>query len=181
MKVKSATLVSELIELTKQNINHVEALNQPPLYAINKKAGKTIWSALECIEHLNLYGDYYLPEIEQRILKSKTDPNTYFKSGILGNYFAKSMLPKAPLKTMQTFKDKNPNGSLLDKTTLERFIAQQEKTLELLDKAQHVSLNKTKTSISLSKWIKLKLGDTFRVVIYHNKRHIVQALKALEN
>lgn len=46
--------------------------------------------------------------------------------------------------------------------------------------AQQVSLNKTKTGISISTWIKLKLGDTFKVVIYHNKRHIVQALKALE-
>jgi hypothetical protein len=45
----------------------------------------------------------------------------------------------------------------------------------LLDKAKNVSLGKTKTGISISKLIKLKLGDTFRFVIYHNIRHIEQA------
>ncbi|RXM56703.1 hypothetical protein BOQ60_25350, partial [Chryseobacterium sp. CH1] len=33
---------------------------------------------------------------------------------------------------------------------------------------QYIDLEKTKTSISISKLIKLKLGDTFRFVIYHN-------------
>ncbi|MDO5968849.1 DinB family protein [Flavivirga aquimarina] len=181
MKVTSEALISELIEKTRQNINQVEALNLKVIDELNWKANKDTWSALECIEHLNLYSDYYLPEIEQRIIKSTFKPEYYFKSGALGNYFAKSMMPKEKLNKMKTFKDKNPNGSKLDKTTLERFLIQQEKMLELLDKARNVSLNKTKTSISITKLIKLKLGDTFRVVIYHNERHMVQALKTLGN
>ncbi len=52
------------------------------------------WSILECLEHLNLYGDFYIPEIKNRIESSKTLPKENFKSRILGNYFAKSMLPK---------------------------------------------------------------------------------------
>ena len=43
-----------------------------------------------------------------------------------------------------------------------------------------LDLNKIKTAISISKWIKLKLGDTFRVVVYHNERHIKQANKILD-
>ncbi|MEO9077333.1 MAG: DinB family protein, partial [Gelidibacter sp.] len=31
------------------------------------------------------------------------------------------------------------------------------------------------TAISISNLIKLKVGDTFRVVVYHNERHLVQA------
>ena len=181
MKVNSELLITDLIALTKRNTSQVERLIQKPINVLNWKATAITWSALECIQHLNLYGDYYLPEIEQRILQSKHKSDTYFKSGFLGEYFAKSMLPKEKLNTMKTFKDKDPNGSDLDKTTLERFVMQQNKMLELLEKAQNVSLNKTKTSISITKLLKLKLGDTFRVVIYHNERHIIQALKALGN
>ena len=89
------------------------------------------------------------------------------------------MLPREKLNKMKTFKDKNPLGSELDKRTLERFITQQEQLLSLLEKAKNIDLNKTKTAISISKWIELKLGDTFRVVVYHNDRHIVQAKKIL--
>lgn len=46
---------------------------------------------------------------------------------------------------------------------------------------KNIDLNKTKTAISISKWFKLKLGDTFKVVIYHNERHIAQARKVCES
>ncbi|MFM7022373.1 MAG: hypothetical protein ACKOXB_05295 [Flavobacteriales bacterium] len=56
---------------------------------------------------------------------------------------------------------------------------QQKQTLELLEAAGKVDLKKVKTSVSISKFIRLRLGDTFRFVIYHNQRHIAQAQKVL--
>lgn len=50
--------------------------------------------------------------------------------------------------------------------------------LEILKNATSVNLNKTKTGISIAPWIKIKLGDTLRVVILHNQRHMEQALNA---
>jgi len=41
-------------------------------------------------------------------------------------------------------------------------------------------LGRIKTSISFSSLIKLKLGDTLRVVIYPNEPHLRQAEKALK-
>jgi hypothetical protein len=32
----------------------------------------------------------------------------------------------------------------------------------------------------LTKFLKLGLGDTLRVVIYHNERHLAQAIRAVE-
>lgn len=90
------------------------------------------------------------------------------------------MLPGEQMKKMKTLKSTNPNGSKLNKKVLEDFIFQQKKMLELLGSARSVSLNKTKTSISIAPVFKLKLGDTFRVVIYHNERHILQAQKVVE-
>lgn len=68
----------------------------------------------------------------------------------------------------------------LTKEVLTVFLNQQQTMLKLLNQARSISLNKTKTSISISKLIKLKLGDTFRVVIYHNQRHLMQAFKAAD-
>ena len=80
---------------------------------------------------------------------------------------------------MKTFKEMNPNGSQLSLETAETFIHQQHQLLVILSKARQVDLTKVKTSISISKWIKLRLGDTLRVVIYHNLRHIVQMEKVV--
>lgn len=68
----------------------------------------------------------------------------------------------------------------MNKNSIERFLEQQRQILELLKKSRKVSLSKTKTYISISKLIKLKLGDTLKVLIYHNERHIVQATKVLD-
>ncbi|MCF7567931.1 DinB family protein [Sabulilitoribacter arenilitoris] len=180
MNITSEALILELIKLTRQNINEVKQLNQKPINELNWKLDEKTWSVLETIEHLNLYGAFYLPEIEKCIGKSKKIAEAYYKPGALGNYFAKSMLPKEKLNKMNTFKSKNPNGGNLDKSVLEHFISQQEKTLILLNKARKVSLNKIRVPTTLGKLVKLKLGDTFRVVIYHNLRHIVQAKKIIE-
>lgn len=181
MTTNAKTLTDDLTARTQQIIAQLETLQQEPLEALNRRAAPDAWSALECIEHLSLYGDFYLPEIENSIRQSRHKAEPVFKSGLLGNYFAMSMLPKEKLNKMKTFKDKNPIGSRLGKATIERFIEQQKKTLALLEQSKSVSLNRTKTAISISTWIKLKLGDTFRFVIYHNQRHMAQAFRALEN
>lgn len=181
MKISSKQLIEDLIQRTHSVLNHAETYLQLSEDKLNWKSDPSRWSILECIEHLNRYGDFYLPEINDRIRNTKTDKaKDIFKSGILGNYFAEMMLPKEKLNKMNTFKNMNPAGSKLDKTVIKKFINHQKQLLDLLDKARKVDLSKVKTSISISKWIKLRLGDTFRVVIYHNQRHIKQADKVLE-
>ncbi len=174
-----------LLALKKNCIDNsaeVKRLKGLDFELLNHKASVSSWSALECIEHLNFYGVFYLPEIDKRIKNSPHKVHrSEFLSSWLGNYFAKAMLPKEKLNEMKTFKSMNPSGSTLSVDVLDTFIQQQEQMCQLLENAKKVDLNKTKTAISISKFIKLRLGDTFRVVIYHNQRHVLQALRAIEH
>ena len=191
MKIQTEALLVDLTNRTKQLIQEAESFMQQPEEVLNYKQDATSWSVLECLEHLNLYGRFYLPEIKKRISEqsSSSSPSvllqrgkgeSVFKSGWLGNYFANSMLPKAKLNKMKTFKSMNPLNSKLDKQVIHEFVNQQTELLQLLEDARKISLNETRTAISISKLIKLKLGDTFRFVIYHNQRHMVQAQR-IEN
>ncbi|MEM6718338.1 MAG: DinB family protein [Bacteroidota bacterium] len=180
MVATSQAILQELLELTRANINAAESFKTQPNTALNWKQNPESWSALECIAHLNRYGDFYIPEITQKIKTAKHKSAEAFQSNWLGKYFSKTVAYKENLNKMKTFKSMNPLNSVLDVQTLETFIKQQHQIIELLNQAQHVHLDKTKTAISISKWIKLRLGDTFRVLIYHNERHIKQAEKALQ-
>lgn len=180
MKLAAPTLLADLATRTRANLDAARQFEGLSDQALNHKASPESWSILECIEHLNRYGDFYLPEISRRLDKAPKAPaKNSFKSGWLGNYFAESMLPKEKLNKMKTFKEMNPAGSQLNRKVLHKFIAQQQEMLALLQRAKEVDLSRTKTSISISKLIKLRLGDTLRVVIYHNQRHILQAQKVL--
>lgn len=172
--MQSENLIQSLLEQTRQIINQAEKLKFYDLQTLTWKENKISWSILECLEHLNLYGDFYLLQIENKIKNSSTNADTEFKSGILGNYFAKSMLPKEKLNKMKTFKDKNPLNANLDKTVIDKFINQQIKLLELLNQSRNLSLNKVKIQTSISSLIKLKLGDTFHFFVNHIIRHFAQ-------
>mgnify|MGYP006205217501 CR=1 FL=1 len=172
--MQSENLTQALIETAQKVLNQVEELKNEDIYTLTWKENQNSWSILECLEHLNLYGDYYLPEIEKSIKLNGSKNEKEFKSGILGNYFAKSMLPKGKLNRMKTFRDKNPLNAKLDKTVIDRFINQQMTLIELLNKSRQVSLNEVKIKISIARLIKLKLGDTFQFVINHHLRHLKQ-------
>lgn len=180
MKLTNKELIEDLKARTNANIAIAEELKKLSIEKLNQKTSAESWSALECIEHLNRYGDYYLPEINKQLKTANTvSPSTIFKSGVLGNYFAKLLQPKEKLNKMKTFKEMNASGSVLSIETIHKFIAQQLEMLEILEHSLTVNLKKTKTGVSISKVIKLRLGDTFRVVIYHNQRHLIQAQKAV--
>lgn len=170
----SELLIQNLIEDTRKSLNQVEVLKNFDLSSLKWKENKTSWSILECLEHLNLYGDFYLLQIEYQIIKSTIKADLEFRSGVLGNYFAKSMLPKEKLNKIKTFKDKNPLNANLNKIVIDKFINQQIKLLDLLNLSRNVSLNKVKIQTSISSLIKLKLGDTFQFYINHIVRHVKQ-------
>lgn len=177
--MKTTDLISELKTITYQHIDFAQQLYELPDAVLNWRNDVQSWSVLECLEHLNIYGNFYLPEMESVMLRSKDKPDLEFHPGFLGDYFAKSMQPKTKLNKMKTLKKTNPIGSKLDSSVVATFIAQQNTMLELLEASEQVNLNKLKTGISIAQWIRIKLGDTFRFVIYHNQRHVLQAERVL--
>ena len=172
--MQSEKLIQSLLEQTRQIINQVEKLKTCDLQALTWKEDETSWNILECLEHLNLYGEFYLPQIESKIENSSTKADGEFKGSLLGSYFAKSMLPKEKLNKMKTFKDKNPLNAKLDKMVIDKFLDQQNRLLELLNQSRKVSLNKVRIPTSISKLVRLNLGNTFQFFINHMIRHLNQ-------
>ncbi|MEZ5055321.1 MAG: DinB family protein [Chitinophagales bacterium] len=172
--MQAEKLIQAQLEQTRLIINQVEKLKTLDMPTLNWKENETSWSILECLEHLNLYGEFYLSKMEERIKKSTSQPESEFKSGWLGNYFAESMLPKEKLNKMKTFQDKNPLNANLSRAVIDTFLEQQIKLLEILNASRNVSLNKVKIPTSISRFITIKLGDTLQFYINHILRHLKQ-------
>ena len=114
MKCTTSELITVLIEKTKVNINKAEGFRKLTEEQLNYKETMDTWSILECIEHLNIYGDFYNPEIKACVEKTQTTSAKIFKSGVIGNYFVNLIRPKEKLNKMKTLKVNNPLGSNLD-------------------------------------------------------------------
>lgn len=178
--MKQSELIHDLSERTKRLIDRAEEFKHKDAALLNQRPEENAWSVLECLEHLNLYGDFYLPEIAHRIhTAEKIEGDPDFKSGWFGEKTVTGMLPKNDkVSKMRAFKNKTPNPSALSMVTIDRFIEQQKTMLRLLQEARSVSLKRVKTDITLP-LIRFYLGTTLRFVIYHNQRHLWQADRAL--
>jgi hypothetical protein len=179
MKADQDQFIGELLSLTDKAIEAVKGFRNLPLKDLNHKSSPDAWSALECIEHLNLYGNFYLPEIEKQLLNSApAEGPRIYKSGLVGDYFVTS-IQAGNGKKMKSPREMDATNSTLSITTIDRFLKQLDKLKILLHESRKADLARVKTAISLTRLIKLRLGDTFRFLVYHNERHILQAQRAI--
>ncbi|MAY83006.1 MAG: hypothetical protein CMP59_02650 [Flavobacteriales bacterium] len=181
--MKQSEVIEELKSTIKRQIEKVEEFKSLGELALSTNPAKDSWNALQCLEHLNRYADFYVKEIGTRLRHrgSKTRiEDDVFNAGYWGNKFIKSMKPdeNGQIKKMNTFKSKNPSLQEAKTDSLERFLEYQEQWLSILDKAKEFDLNKNKCSLTIP-IIKMNLGATMQFVIAHQERHINQAERAL--
>lgn len=142
------------------------------------------WSAAQCLDHLNGYGDYYLSLLEQAIgdAREKGRLSDTFSPGWLGDYFAKSMEPAADGRVknpMKAFKAHTPPDAPDADAAIATFIDQQERLIQLLLQARGLDLGRRAIPVSIAPFIRLKTGDAFRFLIAHSRRHAAQAERAM--
>jgi len=83
-------LINDLKTRTEEIIHGMGMFTSLSIDELNRRNSPNSWSILECLEHLNRYGDFYLPEIDTQLNKAQVSNNELFNSGWLGNYFALS-------------------------------------------------------------------------------------------
>ncbi len=182
----SVALLEDLTHQVQRIIANVEdQLTHLPDAVLQLPPAQGKWSALQCLDHLNIYSRFYLPQLariieEGQAVQQPAPP--VFKSSTLGNWFTKTMQPKPdgalPMR-MQAPKNARPAAQLDTTLVIKEFMEGQQQLLALLQNARNVDLRKLKVPTSLASWLKLPLGDTFRFFIAHEERHVLQALRAV--
>ena len=171
------TLIDQLQGDIRNMLLTVGQLAQEPATVLETPPPTGGWSIAQVTEHLNIYCRYYITAIEQALHLNNTRPDTLFKPGWLGDYFTGLMQPVAGQtikKKMKAPKNGIPSAQPDARQMLEEFSSHQHHLLQLLQIARSANLSRIRIPTSISKWIRLKLGDTFRFLVAHEERHFVQ-------
>jgi len=180
--ITNAQLLDELSADTRGIILFAEQLKARAESEMIRQRNDGGWSAAQVLYHLNVYSQYYLPAIEKAI--SGNPPSGYsFKPGLLGNYFTGLMGTDASgmvKKKMKSPKNAVPPPVIHVKESLNEFLQHQHHLLNLLEIVRSVHLGKVRIPVSIAKFIRMKLGDTLRFYIEHEKRHVKQMERVLE-
>jgi hypothetical protein len=148
-KVNKRELLQKLEDRVESHISDTIVLFQNREEAfLNSPSISGGWSIAQCLEHLNSYGDYYLPKIREQMAKSADRHEKHdFESSWLGAYFTKMMDPETGKGKYKAFKGHIPPSDLNAAKTVAEFLRQQENILLLLRDAAAKDLESIKVPV----------------------------------
>lgn len=181
-------VLNELTSVTERNLQQVKKrLSGLSEKQLQWKPTEEAWNIVEIAAHLNEYARFYHAAFRSRIEKTRfRQPKENFVSSPLGRSAWMSMKLGNAKNVKRKFnapKQYNPTFSpqLVRADGIEQLIRSQQELLQLIESASEVNIRKVKVPISISKIIRLRLGDALLFVVYHNERHIQQAINLIQS
>ena len=65
--IDTTEVLADLQKRTEYCISEAKKLRKKGVEVLNHAPSQNAWSAAQCMNHLNQYGNFYLPEIKNRI------------------------------------------------------------------------------------------------------------------
>lgn len=173
-------------QLTEQIALFEATFEGQPLEKCLAQPGVGSWSALACIEHLNISLDLTLNEIQKALDKSiaKGYPaNEQYRPGFIGQRFARFLAPtegtvRRRVRTFKKFKPQLVPGK--EDIILNGFRERMQRLDSQVMISASTDLEKCRVVSNFGPILRFKLGDYFPITLAHNERHIFQARKALQ-
>ena len=145
--------------------------------AFNWKPEEHRWSICECLDHLNITAELYLPVIDGALAKSRSQGllgDAPARRGLIGGWIVRFSEPPAKrrVKAPKVFlpKAEQPLDSVVPK-----FIELQDRLVERPRQANGLDLWRTKIRSPAIALLRLSLGETFALLTGHERRHLWQA------
>ena len=179
MAMWAAGLLSDLDKADESARRLVEGLSNDQL---NWQPTAEAWSAGQCLEHLCITNEQYLPAIEGGLAGKAKGKAEKISPGWFGRWFIESFIePSGKTKKAKAPKKIAP-ASRVDGAVLGRFLSGNEKARKLIERASEYDVNRIRFKNPFIPLIRFTVGTGLVIVTRHQHRHLLQAerVKALE-
>lgn len=150
---------------------------------LNWKVTNESWSIAECVDHLYVTNKLYFDEFEKQFSQKQINTDCS-KTPVKHKFFSKLIIKSVDpnnLKKVKTFPVFQPVSRMYSKDILLKFSDQQSEFVNLLSSIKDLDLNKYIMCSPANKFIKENFCDVLEIIRLHDKRHIIQAQKVLNN
>lgn len=137
------------------------------------------WSAAECLAHLSISSELFLPVLGNALVKARTSTKKRgnAKMDLLGRILAWFLEP--PIRTkVRTSAPFVPKSTRAKADAFGEFASLQEKLIDLLRDAREVDL-RMKIVSPFDKRVRYNLVSAFHILAAHERRHLWQAEQAV--
>ncbi|HUH13251.1 MAG TPA: DinB family protein [Longimicrobiales bacterium] len=139
------------------------------------------WTAAECVEHLNLTGEAFVPVLRAAIKDARAAGLTGegpFRRDPIGWLLWRVMAPPVRRMRVKTSAPFVPTGGATPADLVARFDALQEEQLDCLRASDGLALDRIRFASPFSARVRYNLYAAFAILPRHQERHIWQAERA---
>lgn len=148
---------------------------------LNWRPADDVWSICQCIEHLLLANHQYLAVMRAAVdlapaRQDEEDPT--YRSSFLGRLMIHAVGPDSKMN-VPVPKQLVPSAAPLTKNIVKEFDTNTRAIIELLGDTAEIDLSRVRIQSPFAAWMRLRLGDAFKIIEVHNKRHLLQGARVL--
>lgn len=168
----------ELEKINEEARRLAESLNEEQLRWTPPDGG---WSVAQIFDHLASANGSYLPGIRVAIARQRGDGSNRstapWKPTFFGRMLVRSLDPSST-RALPAPRIWRPSTQASPRA-LETFLESQAAIAELVHEAEGIDLNRARLSSPVSRFIRLNVGDAFRVFVVHDWRHLGQVRRVM--
>lgn len=181
----AAAPVSRELEDYRQQVQAVQQRAAQLTLGLDNTAGvwrpaPRCWSIAECLDHLNVTAEVFLPALHRAIdggIAASGEPRGPHR-GWVGGWILRVVEPP-PQKRFRAPKRAQPRAHLELDQVEAHFQQLQREILACLTRAEGVDLAKTRLGHPMFALLRLSLSEMFGVLVAHERRHLWQAEQVL--
>lgn len=134
------------------------------------------WSVGQCLEHLCISNEVYLPAVASVLAGKPVSPVQEITPGWFARWFIRSFIePSAQTKKARAPKKITPQATQVELSILDRFLKSTQAIREIMRQAQELDVNRVRFKNPLIGIIHFTVGTGFEVLAGHQRRHLLQA------
>jgi hypothetical protein len=150
-----------------------EQLNWPP--------APGSWSVGQCLEHLCITNEAYLPAITAALKEKPDAPTEQIVPGWFGGWFIRNFVEPSPETKRVSAPAKIRPTARVGLTVLDRFLSGNQAVRKLIAAAQDKDVNRIRFWNPFIKGIRFTVGTGFEIIACHERRHLLQAQRVLNS
>jgi hypothetical protein len=142
---------------------------------LNWRPGPGVWSVGQCLEHLCITNDFYLPAISSSLAGKPLAAVKDIAPGWFGRWFIRNYIEPSPQSKHIGAPRKIAPGGRVEPSVLDRFLAGNQAARELVRRAGDYDVNRLRFRNPFLPVLRFTVGTGLEIVSGHQRRHLSQA------
>jgi hypothetical protein len=151
------------------------------LEQLNWRPRPDAWSIGQCLQHLFITNEVYLPAIAASLEGHRQSRVEEILPGWFGRWFIRKFIQPSPDTSRARAPKKIEPGIHVESSVLDAFVRSNDGTRALIRRASNYDVNRIRFKNPFIPMLRFTMGTGFEIVSKHQSRHLLQAERVRES